>query len=408
MKKSFLKVFGVLAVTAVVSTSCSDDDNNNNTGSNLDGVISSLTDPDYNANALKGNVEGNITLPVGEYILDGALIVKDGYTLTIQAGTTFKARPGGTDVYFAVEQGAKVEANGTSASPIKFTSNSGNPRSGDWGGILIMGKAPISGGGTATTEVVDFIFGGTVSADNSGTLSYVIAEYTGARINGEKEFNGITFYGVGSGTTVNNIVSKYGDDDAVEFFGGNVNVTNLLVVNAKDDMFDYSQGYTGTITNAYGIREAGFNDVTSDPRGVEGDGNLDGLSPNQTGQSNPTLTDITIVSNSVVKLTDIIKVRRGSGITINNCLVQAGSSATKADDYIDLTDSAGYAANSSVTINAYGVASATLDPTDVKLNTTETAPATDIPAVTGSTIDTTTIRTGASTSAFSWTGYFTN
>jgi hypothetical protein len=111
------------------------------------------------------------------------------------------------------------------------------------------------------------------------------------------EFNGITMYSVGNGTTVNNIASKYGDDDAIEFFGGTVNVTNLLVVNAKDDMFDYTQGYTGTITNAYGVRELGYNDVTSDPRGIEGDGNFDGLAPTQAGQSNPTFTKLTIVSN---------------------------------------------------------------------------------------------------------------
>jgi hypothetical protein len=400
-KMKTIKSTLIAAVLIATVVSCSSNDSNS---SNLDGKITSLTDPDYDATSLKGNIEADITLPVGEYILDGALVVKDGYTLTIQPGTTFKATPGGTNVYFAVEQGAMVEAVGTSTNPITFTSNSGNPRSGDWGGVLIMGKAPISGGGTATTEVVSFTFGGSVSNDNSGTLSYVVVEYTGARINGEKEFNGFTFYGVGSGTTVNNIASYYGDDDAIEFFGGTVNVTNLLVVNAKDDMFDYTQGYTGTITNAYGIRESGYNDVTSDPRGIEGDGNFDGLSPNQTGQSNPTMTNITIVSNSVVALSDIIKVRRGSGITINNCLIQAGSSATIAGDYIDLTDGAGYAANSAVVINAYGVTAANLDPTDIKTNTTETG--TDIPAVTGSTFDTTTVRTGANTSAFAWTGYF--
>ena len=239
-------------------------------------------------------------------------------------------------------------------------------------------------------------------------MNYVVVKYTGARINSDKEFNGFTFYSTGSGTTVTNIASYYGDDDAIEFFGGTVNVTNLLVVNAKDDMFDYTQGYTGTLTNAYGIRELGFNDATSDPRGIEGDGNFDGLSPTQAGQSNPTMTNITIVSNSVVQLTDVIKIRRSSSITVNNCLVKAGSTAALAGDFIDLTDGAGYAANNGVTINAYGVAAANLDPLDIKLNTAETAPAVDIPAVTGSVINTTTVTTGADTSVFAWTGYTFN
>jgi hypothetical protein len=402
-----MKKFLMISVLAATIASCSSNDDTPVTPG-LDGVITSLTDADYSATDLKGNIGADISLPVGEYILTGALVVKAGFTLTIAPGTTFKATAGGTNVYVAVEQGAKINAAGTAALPITFTSNSGNPRSGDWGGLLIMGKAPISGGGTATTEVVNFTYGGTDAADNSGVLTYVSVKYTGARINSDKEFNGFTFYATGSGTVVNNIASWYGDDDAIEFFGGTVNVTNLLVVNAKDDMFDYTQGYTGTINNAYGIREFGFNDATSDPRGIEGDGNFDGLSPSQAGQSNPTISNLTIVSNSVVALTDVIKVRRNSGITVTNCLVKAGTTATIAGDFIDLTDGAGYAANNLVTINAYGVASATLDPLDIKLDTSETAPAVNIPAVTGSVINTTTVTTGANTSVFAWTGYTFN
>lgn len=402
-----IKKLTLLSLIAIAFSSCSSDSDSSNNPV-LDGKITSLTDADYDPTSLKGDISADISLPVGEYILDGALVVKSPFTLTIAPGTTFKATPGGTNVYVAVEQGAKINAAGTAALPITFTSNSGNPRSGDWGGLLIIGKAPISGGGTATTEVVNFTYGGTDAADNSGVLTYVAVKYTGARINSDKEFNGFTFYAVGSGTTVNNIASYYGDDDAIEFFGGSVNVSNMLVVNAKDDMLDYTQGFTGTLTNGYGIRELGFNDATADPRGIEGDGNFDGLSPTQSGQSNPTMTNFTIVSNSVVALTDVIKVRRNSGITLNNFLVKAGSTATIAGDFIDLTDGAGYAANNAVTINAYGVAAANLDPLDIKLNTSETAPAVDIPAVTGSTINTTTATTGVDTSIFAWTGYTFN
>jgi hypothetical protein len=356
-----------------------------------DGKIASLTDVDYDATSLKGEITADISLPKADYILDGALVVKNGSKLTIAAGSTFKATPGGTNVYLAVEQGAKIDASGTAAMPILFTSNSGNPRSGDWGGILIMGKAPISGGGTATTEVVDYTYGGTDAADNSGIITYLTVEYTGARINGDKEFNGITMYSVGNGTTVNNIASKYGDDDAIEFFGGTVNVTNLLVVNAKDDMFDYTQGYTGTITNAYGVRELGYNDVTSDPRGIEGDGNFDGLAPTQAGQSNPTFNKLTIVSNSVVALNAMIKIRRGSSATITDALVILGSKGSAPGQLVDFSDSKGDAANTTaVTL----LASDNLDLTAIKKGSSTGT----VDAKYGTT-------GGADTSVFAWTKY---
>jgi hypothetical protein len=387
-----IKKFLLISVLAASFVSCSDDENPTPAGPTLDGVISSLTDADYSATNLKGNIGADITLPVGEYILNGALVVKSPYTLTILPGTTFKATAGGTAIYLAVEQGAKINAAGTATAPIRFTSNAANKRSGDWGGLLIMGRAPLSGGGTATTEVVDFTYGGTANTDNSGTISYVIVEYTGARINGEKEFNGITFYGVGNGTTVNNIASLNGDDDAIEFFGGSVNVTNVLVVNAKDDMLDWTQGYTGTINNAYAVRELGFNDITADPRGIEADGNLDGLSPTQAGQSDVTVTNVTIVNNSIVSLNDIIKIRRGSKATITNCLVKQGNTTPAPGDLVDCSDSLGSsAAGTTVTLVGTGT---NLNLADNNVGT-NAAVVNATPGTTG----------GANTAVLTWTGY---
>lgn len=375
---------------AAALTSCSND---NNTTSDTDGVISSLTDADFNAEALKGEIDGDISLPKGEYILDGALIVRDGAKLTIAAGSTFKARPGGTDVYLAVLQGGKIIASGTAAEPILFTSNSGNPRSGDWGGVVITGKAPISNGGTSVSEVGDITYGGTDTHDNSGVLKYVTVEYTGARINGEQEFNGFTFYSVGDGTVVENIASKNGDDDAVEFFGGSVNVKNLLVVNAKDDMIDWTQGFTGTIDNAYAIREYGYNDVTSDPRGVEADGNLDGATPNAAGQSNPILKNITLISNSTVALDCFVKIRRNSGVTMTNTLAKLGNSApAPTKGFVNFSDSKGDAANTaSVIITGMGTN------LNINNNVFGTSTGTITVSATGAT--------GADTSVFAWTAY---
>jgi len=308
-----------------------------------DGIISSQEDPDLRVSDLRGDITGDITLSsANTYTLSGALAVKSGATLTIEAGTTIRAVAGGSNTYLAIEPGAKIIADGTAAAPIRFTSASATPAAGNWGGILLVGNAPISGGGTSTTEVLPLQYGGTNSADNSGILDYVIVEYTGARIGGEQEFNGITFYAVGSETQVSNIAVTFGDDDAIEFFGGTVNVENVFLANPRDDMFDWTQGWTGTGRNIYGIQTAAQTIKSDDPRGIEGDGNLDGRSPEDAGQSNPTIENITIINNSSVGMADLIKIRRGSNATITGAYLAAGNGADTSD-LIDLNDGRGNA-----------------------------------------------------------------
>jgi hypothetical protein len=392
-----LKNLLFVALTCSVVLSCGDDVTP--VASAKDGVISSQSDIDLDPTDLKGQITANITLAASEaWILTGPLSVADGAVLTIEAGTTIKATAGGTNVFIGIEQGGKIQANGTASAPIKLTSDAATPASGDWGGLLIMGNAPISGGGTATTEVVDFTYGGTNATDDSGDINYMIIEYTGARINGEKEFNGLTLYGVGSGTTISNIAVLYGDDDAIEWFGGSVSITNALVVNAKDDMFDWTQGYVGqNNSNFYGLRTNGFDAVTEDPRGIEADGNLDGNSPADAGQSNPTINGITLIHNaSGVVLADMVKIRRGSGAVITNLYVALGAGAT-AGDLIDYYDDKGVAAEST---NISGTANPAngLDIADIKKSGTN-----------GTSTGTATITSGTSpsvsTSIFSWTGF---
>ncbi len=364
-----------------------------------DGEIDSTTDPDFDPSALSGNVNVDITLDAANspWQLVGPLAVKAGVKLTIEPGVVIEATAGGTQTYLVVETGGMIDASGTAANPITFTSSASNPRNGDWGGVLINGLAPISGGGTSVTEVLPLSYGGTDAADNSGIFKYVILEYTGARINGEKEFNGLTLYAVGSGTEINNIVINGGDDDGIEFFGGSVEVDNLLVLNAKDDMFDWTQGYTGGGENWFGIREAGFTDQSDDPRGIEGDGNLDGLNPAQTGQSSPTIDGITIINGeAVTEISDMIKIRRGSTATITNAMLALieddGSYGTYAD-LIDFEDSKGHAADgTSITYWYNDGLAANADEADVKGGDNAT------------TLTTSSTSTGADASAFSWAG----
>lgn len=349
MKKSIL---AILAFATLTFTSCSSDDETNGGGDQFDGIISSQDD--IVPLDLYGEVQANITLFKGqEYVLTGPLLVKEGYTLTIEAGTTVYVSAGETDTYVAIEQGAKIMAAGTQAEPIKFTSDSFTPAAGDWGGIVIAGNTQTNKGDVVQTEVAGLNYGRSAAeadpADNSGVLTYVIVEYTGAKINGEQEFNGLSLYTVGSGTTINNIVLKYGADDGIEFFGSTVDVENLLCVNIADDMFDFTGGYTGTVTNAFGIRENGFNLATDDPRGIEGDSNSsDNLA---TPVSTPTFNDITIMNlNSSVALKAGAEIRRGSVAIVNNAAFIAANGGSFGN-LIDTKDDSG---NGTLTItNAY-------------------------------------------------------
>jgi hypothetical protein len=389
MKKVILSI---LSISTLLLASCSLDNDDENGGGTKVGEVT--------AQNLAGNLTTDLILDASvAHNLTGALLVKDGATLTIEAGTRINALAGGTDVYILVEKGGKIIADGTEAKPILFTSNASIPKAGDWGGIIINGIAPLSrqasSNSNAATEVKNSIFfGGDDVNDNSGILNYVKLEYTGARIDDEAEHNGLTLNGVGAGTTISNIAILNGDDDAIEFFGGSVNTSNILVVNAKDDMFDFTQGYTGTCTNLYGIREANYTAVTSDPRGIEADGNLDGNTPTDIAQSDFTIDGITIINNGdTVDMADAIKVRRGATATITNAYIALGSGATYSD-FIDLKDGK-TDANDNTSITAVGNVANGLDVTDNKNTTSGGATITTSAGTSG----------GADNSVFAWTGY---
>ncbi len=348
MKKQILSI---LAIVAFAFTSCDKDDD---TSGGDDGVKVISSQEDIVPGALEGEIQGNVTLfKDTEYLLTGSLLVKEGYELTIQAGTTVKVSAGETDTYLAVEQGAKLLAAGTATDPITFTSNAVSPAAGDWGGIVLAGKTQTNKGDSVQSEVAGLNYGMPAGeadpADDSGVLTYVITEYTGAKINGDAEFNGLSLYTVGTGTTINNIVIKNGADDGIEFFGSTVSVENILCVNIADDMFDFTGGYTGTVTNAFGVREDGFNIATDDPRGIEGDSNSSDNTA--TPVSEPTFEGVTILNlNKTIPLKAGAEIRRGTNATINNAAFIAYDGA-EFGNLIDTKDDKG---NGTLTItNAY-------------------------------------------------------
>ena len=361
MKRLFVNFMTCATMaTALTLAACSSDSdgegNGNGNGGNGEGTGSSIVVGD---NILSGTLTGEQTLESKEYILNGTVIVADGGRLNIPAGTTIKAREGFSS-YLLVAQGGKLYADGTADKPVIFTANTTSPVSGYWGGIIINGKAPISGqnadkSDTGLTEIDNsFKYGGNVDDDNSGSLTYVQICYAGARSNADIEHNGLTLNGVGSGTKIENIYVLESADDAIEFFGGTVNVTNLLAVNPDDDMFDFTQGYSGTLKNCYGVWENGYTSTEADPRGIEADGNLDGLYPTHLRQSDFRVENMTIVNNAadkadnVDRMQDVMKIRRGAKAAIVNALVKGTGGSI---DLIDMSDSKGAGnADSSVSI----------------------------------------------------------
>jgi len=244
MKKLTIKILGLAILAMPILSSCSDD-NDDPTPTPVEGVIQLLEDGEMN-----GTLTENYTLKASvQYNLSGSFIVPDGMKLSIPAGTEIIADNGGTGVYIAVLMGGQIDIQGSESNPVVMSSVAGN--AGDWGGLTICGKATTTAGANSEAEVGGFIYGGTEDTDNSGSIKNLVITGTGAQINSESQYNGVSFYAVGSGTTVQNIAVINGADDGVEFFGGTVSVSNLFLQNNEDDAIDWTEGWSGTITNAY-------------------------------------------------------------------------------------------------------------------------------------------------------------
>ncbi|WP_163322375.1 hypothetical protein [Draconibacterium mangrovi] len=291
MKKLTIKFLGLAFLATAVFVSCDDDD-----PINPDPVVDEVIE-NLNNGIMDGTLEEDYTLSASvSYNLSGSFIVADGATLTIPAGTNIVAEAGGTDVYLAVLMGGKIEINGTASSPVIMSSPNANP--GDWGGLTICGKATTTAGANSEAEVGGFIYGGDDDSDNSGTVTYLVIKGTGAQINEESQYNGVSCYALGSGTTMNNIAVINGSDDGIEFFGGTVSVTNMFLQNNEDDAIDWTEGWSGTVNNAYVEHSIeGFSTV------IEGDKD----------NNNPKINNLTAVSTTGGTA---LQFKKESGMTI--------------------------------------------------------------------------------------------
>lgn len=289
-------------------TACSDDDDENN-GNNGSGEVT----------VLKGSVTSDVTLKAGNtYKLSGEYIVESGATLNIEEGVTIEAVYDDIVDYILVKQGAKINAVGTAENPIIMTSE--QKKEGAWGGLHICGKAHTNAeGGKGNSEIGNATYGGNVEDDNSGVMKYIRLEYTGYAFDEEHEANGISFYGVGNGTTVDHCQAYRGSDDGFEFFGGSVNVSNLVATSCSDDSFDWTEGWNGTATNlvAYQEPESALGYECDCLMECDNNGSNNAATP----VAHPRLSNLILVGNSSAKNKHGIRLRAGTEVEINHAKV---------------------------------------------------------------------------------------
>ncbi|KMQ62179.1 hypothetical protein ACM40_07675 [Chryseobacterium sp. BLS98] len=287
---------------------------------------------------LSGKITSNLTLKANNtYKLRGLVYVTNGATLTIEPGTKIvgEADKNGSLI---ITRGSKIMAEGTASNPIIFTSEKPSPKRGDWAGLVILGAAPTNAsfngqagigeieGGINNTEGLG-LYGGTNAADNSGILKYVRVEYAGYAFLPDKEINGITFGGVGSGTTVDYVEVAYANDDSFEWFGGTVNCSHLISYKGLDDDFDTDNGFSGKIQFGIAVRDPQVADV-SGSNGFESDNDANGST--LTPKTSAVFSNMTIIGpiNSSATATNAgsinslfqnaLQIRRNSSISVFN------------------------------------------------------------------------------------------
>ena len=275
---------------------------------------------------LTGNINQTITLTSDKvWTLKGYVYVTDGAKLIIQPGTTIISDVAEKGA-LCIERGAQIIAEGTSEKPIIFTSgkNPGERSPGDWGGIVILGRAKTNRSSEPTIEGgIGRPFGGTNDADNSGILKYVRIEYAGIAALPNSEINALTLGGVGSGTIIEYVQTIYANDDAFEFFGGTVSPKYLYAFATADDDFDFDFGFTGTITNGVSKRDPQFVDNGDAGNGVECDN--DGVGSLAQPFTHPKLLNMILVGpNDATSLPNHnlgLRFRRATQFTMKNSVI---------------------------------------------------------------------------------------
>lgn len=287
-------------------------------------------DPIDNNDAIKltGNLSTQTLTKGKNYLLEGQVFVRDGQTLTIEPGTVIYGdkRTKGTLV---IDKGGRIIANGTAAEPIVFTSNQGEGirDRGDWGGLVILGRANCNQENPAIEGITPSVVFGTLNnpqfdGESSGSLKYVRVEFAGIELTPNNETNSITMGGVGRGTEMEYVMVSFGGDDGFEWFGGTVNGKYLVSFCTWDDDFDVDFGWSGNVQYGLAVRYPSFADQ-SQSNGFECDNgpNDNDVQPYTTG----VFSNITVVgpiktgtSTANANYAHAIDLRRRTAVSIFN------------------------------------------------------------------------------------------
>jgi hypothetical protein len=303
----------------------------------VDGDTTVVQGPGTTENlVLSGRINTDRTLKAGNvYKLRGIVYVVDGAKLTIEPGTVIQGEKSSRGA-LVITRGCQIIANATSDKPIVFTSDAATPTRGDWGGIVVAGRARTNNsfngvagvgeveGGINNAEGLG-LYGGADDDDNSGILKYVRIEYAGYAFLPDKELNGLTLCGVGRGTVVDYVQVAYANDDSFEWFGGTVNCKHLIAYKGLDDDFDADNGYNGNVQFAIGFRDSLVADI-SGSNGFEVDNDAGGssLAP----QTAPVFSNVTLVgpratltNQGNINYRRGLHLRRNTAISIFNSVV---------------------------------------------------------------------------------------
>lgn len=342
MKKTLLKYITV-ALLLTTFYSCSTNDNNPIENEEVatcdDGILNGdeiVIDcggvcpgfcPLSSFGILEGELVTILTLDRSiEYQLRGPYIVRDKAQLTIPEGTVIKADPGS---YIAIAQGGKLNVFGQPYDPVIITSSSENPSPGDWGGIVICGKAPIQSGGVERSEIADIFYGGSDIEDSSGILRNIRIEYAGEPAYNNKKFDGIAFYGVGSITTITQVEVFQSNGNGIKFIGGNANADKLLITQSGKSSIELKNNWSGNGENWY-LKGAALSGIE-----ITSNDELDVVSTIYVGN----ISDVSIIGPSY---DSALSYSAGSGVyTLSNIYtteMMSGINTTgaAADEQIDL------------------------------------------------------------------------
>jgi hypothetical protein len=339
-----MKRFALIALSAfILSSGCRkievDDNGNNNTGGS-GGTTDNLI--------LSGKINTDRTLETGKtYKLRGTVYIVDGAKLTIQPGVTIQGEKSSRGA-LVITRGSQILANGSADKPIVFTSDAANPQMGDWGGLVLLGRAKTNAtfngvagvgeieGGVNNAEGLG-LYGGADDNDNSGILKYVRVEFAGYAYLPDKELNGITFGGVGKGTTVEYVQVSYAADDSFEWFGGSVDCKHLIAYKGLDDDWDMDNGFSGRLQFGISFRDSTIADI-SQSNGFEIDNDAGGSNVANQPQTSAVISNFTVIGpratsanigNSLFRRG--AHLRRNSAISIFNSIIMGWPTGINID-----------------------------------------------------------------------------